>query len=208
VDGTDRLSGEDSDNFFIRDAHQLLQIRSNFIYCTPIDLIHEKNQVQQIFANIFKLPMIKIEDRDTRKPEPIAYDAMRQIVYKRAAKSLFDSPETVDYLIKYSGGHPRDLLHLLNYSYNRAEGDILDRASAEAAVKELATDYRRFLDKDDYKLLWEIDQTPTEPHNTERARHLLYHLALLEYNSFWWRSHPVVRTLTGYSSISNVTQQA
>ena len=26
VDGTDRLSGDDSDNFFIRDAHQLLQI--------------------------------------------------------------------------------------------------------------------------------------------------------------------------------------
>jgi len=45
VDGTDRLSGSDSDNFFIRDAHQLLQIRGNFIYCAPIHLIYENNQV-------------------------------------------------------------------------------------------------------------------------------------------------------------------
>jgi len=198
VDGTDRLSGDDSDNFFIRDAHQLLQIRGNFIYCAPIHLIYENNQVQQIFANIFKLPMIKIEEKDSRRENPAGYSAMQEIVYRRADKALFDNKQTVDYLIAHSGGHPRDLLHLLIYAFKKAEGELIDRPSAEAAVKELATDYRRTLSKEDFQLLCEIDDTPDVTHNTVEARKLLYHLALLEYNSYWWRSHPVVRTLPGY----------
>jgi hypothetical protein len=44
----------------------------------------------------------------------------------------------------------------------------------------------------------DIDSNPDETRNTEEARKLLYHLALLEYNSYWWRSHPAVRTLPGY----------
>ena len=198
VDGTDRLSGVDSDNFFIRDAHQLLQIRGNFIYCAPIHLIYETSQVQQIFANVFKLPMIKVEDKYTRKRDDDGFRAMREIVYKRADKSLFDSEDTVDYLIAHSGGHPRDLLHLLIYAFKKAEGELLDFPSAEAAVKELATDYRRTLSKEDFRLLCDIDSDPDVTHNTEQARTLLYHLTLLEYNSYWWRSHPAVRTLPGY----------
>ena len=113
-------------------------------------------------------------------------------------KALFDSKKTVEYLIAHSGGHPRDLLHLLIYAFKKAEGELIDRPSAEAAVKELATDYRRTLSKEDFQLLCEIDNAPDVTHNTEEARKLLYHLALLEYNSYWWRSHPVVRTLPGY----------
>lgn len=198
VDGTDRLGGNDSDNFFIRDAYQLLQIRGNFIYCAPIHLIYENNQVQQIFANIFKLPMIKIEEKDSWQPNQNGYRAMRDIVYKRADRSLFDNEETVTYLIAHSGGHPRDILHLLIYAFKKAEGEQIDRTAAEAAVKELATDYRRTLSKADFQLLCEIDNAPDETHSTEQVRTLLYHLALLEYNSYWWRSHPAVRTLSGY----------
>jgi hypothetical protein len=45
----------------------------------------------------------------------------------------------------------------------------------------------------------EIDLAPADyAPFTAHARRLLYKLALLEYNSFWWRSHPVVRTLNGY----------
>ncbi len=200
VDGTDRLSGVDSDNFFIRDAHQLLQIRGNFIYSAIIDLIYENNQVQQIFANIFKLPMIKIEEKSSREPNQAGYEAMREIIIKRADPSLFDSHDTVTLLIAHSGGHPRDLLRLLIYAFKKAEGERIDRVAAKAAVKELATDYKRTLSEEDFQLLCKIDNAPDETHNSKQARTLLYHLALLEYNSFWWRSHPVVRILPGYKA--------
>lgn len=198
VDGIDRLSSEDSDKFFIRDAHQLLQIRGNFIYCAPIQLTHEKNLVQQIFHNTYRLPMIKVEDKESRERNEDGYRALREIVYKRARPELFDSPQTVDYLIGFSGGHPRDLLRLLSNAFKKAEGEVIDRPAAEAAVKELATDYRRTLSKEDFTLLCQIDAAPDDAPNTEQARNLLYHLALLEYNSYWWRSHPAVRTLAGY----------
>lgn len=198
IDGTDRLRGEDSDNFFIRDVHQLKLIRGNFIYCAPIHLIYESIQVKHVFDHVFILPMIKIEEKNSRAEDPGGLSAMKDIIYKRADKTLFDDEETVKYLITHSGGHPRDLLHLLIYAFKRAEGDLIDRRSAEAAVKLLATDYRRFLSKEDFQLLCEIDSAPDETHNSPEARKLLYNLALLEYNSFWWRSHPVVRTLPGY----------
>ena len=65
-------------------------------------------------------------------------------------------------------------------------------------MKELATDYRRILDEEDYQLLHAIDQGIEPDPNSERVRFLLFNTALLEYNSYWRRSHPAIRTLEGY----------
>jgi hypothetical protein len=66
-------------------------------------------------------------------------------------------------------------------------------------VRRLATDYRRIIQQEDYALLAAIDRAPPEFTPIDgRTRRLLYDLALLEYNSFWWASHPAVRTLEGY----------
>ncbi len=198
IDGTDRLRGEDSDRFFIRNAYQLLQLRGNFIYGAPIHLSYEKNQLGQVFVNITRLPMIKVEEKGSNATSPAGIAAMREVVYKRADSALFDSEETVDYLIRCSGGNPRDLLHLLLNAYKRTDTEKIDCKSAEAAVKDLATDYRRTLNKDDYQFLFEVDSAPDDTHDPDKAAKLLSNLTLLEYNSFWWRSHPVVRTLPGY----------
>lgn len=198
VDGTDRLSSADSENFFVKDVYQLQQVEGLFVYCAPIHLLGESNQVQQAFA-FHKLPMIKLHERDTPNIhfEP-GYEALRKLVYQRAAASLFDSPETVDYLICHSGGCPRELLHLLEYAYQASETDRFDRAAAESAVKRLATDYRYWLKPGDFELLARIDRNEIDGENDARAQELLYNLALLEYNSFWRRSHPVVRLLEPY----------
>lgn len=198
VDGTDRLSGEDSERFFIRDVYQLQLVDGLFVYCGPIHLLGDGNQVQQAFA-FDKLPMIKLHERDTPniRFEP-GYEALRQLIFQRADPQLFDSQETVDYLVKYSGGCPRELLHLLEYAYQAAENDVFDMAAAQAAVKGLATDYRYWLKPEDYALLARIDRNEIDGENDARAQVLLYNLALLEYNSFWRRSHPVVRLLEPY----------
>jgi hypothetical protein len=67
------------------------------------------------------------------------------------------------------------------------------------AVKALSSDYRRFLQPEDFARLVEIDTGDAAyAPNDERSRNLLFNLALLEYNDFWWQSHPVVRTLPAY----------
>jgi len=201
IDGTDRLSGDDSKRFFVEDIHQLQLIQGNFIYCAPIYLVYESIQVQQSFDQTIKLPMIKLSEKNSSEQISEGYNAMRDMIYRRADSRLFDSEDTVNYLIEYSGGHPRDLLRLLNYSFEFAETEQFDFDAAKQAVRQLATDYRRILDAEDYSLIREVDRAPTgQADHSERVRRLLFNLALLEYNDYWWASHPVIRTLPNYQN--------
>ena len=200
VDGTDRLSGEDSKAFFVDDVNQLTLINSNFIYCGPISLLHEGNQVQQFFSREI-LPMIKVSEKDDRaKRSDAGFAVLREMVYRRADKSLFDSEDTLDYLIGYSGGCHRELLKLLHYTFLASETESFDRQAAEKAVLSLATDYKRFLESRDYKILSVIDSTSSYDEDPQRVLFLLYNLALLEYNSYWRRSHPVICLLDEYKN--------
>ena len=196
VDGTDRLGQADSRRFFIDDAYQLQQIEGNFIYCAPIQLSHEEGQVNEAFKSLI-LPMVKLREKHDATRLPAAYDAMREMVYKRITSSLFDSQTTVDHLIEHSGGNPRHLIRLLDYTFQDAEGECLDFAAAQQAVRRLANDLRRILNTTDYPLLQQIDSCDEEI-NDDRVRHLLYNLALLEYNDYWRLTHPAVRTLDAY----------
>lgn len=214
VDGTDRLTGKDSERFFIEDVYQLRQLRGLFIYCAPIHLVHVSSSVRQAFDHICKVPALKLTDKfDPRRPEtrvehPQAREVMRQLILKRAPARFFQPDpvttgdwSTVDYFIRVSGGHLRDLIRLLNYAFQSTTTELFDLASARAAEKKLATDYRHILKSADYERLAQIDTTAADANATDvETRDLLYNLALLEYNSFWWQSHPAVRTLPSYQA--------
>jgi hypothetical protein len=199
VDGTDRLQGEDADNFFIRDVHQLRQIRSNFIYCTPIDLLTESGRANQEFE-IFRLPMIKLKEKGVTECNPVAVQKLTELIHKRVDPALFADESILPQLLDASGGHIRDLMRLLSNCLTETLGKkTIDLDVAQEAIRQLAVDYRRLIPQDAYRLLVEIDNadkdyTPTD----DTTRRLLYDLVLLEYNSYWWQSHPVVRQLPAY----------
>ena len=199
VDGTDRLSEEDAHAFFTTDVHQLQQVKALFVYCAPIHLTYEAADIQQNFSSVFRLPMIKIQNAGG-STDQAGCRAMRDLLYRRAAPELFDKG-VADYLIDHSGGHPRDLLRLLQQAFQYAEHDRFDDEAARRAVGEAASMFRRILEPDDYRLLAEIDSIDwnvEQPASTERTRRLLYNLALLEYNDHYWRSHPAIRTTDAY----------
>ena len=79
-----------------------------------------------------------------------------------------------------------------------AEQDRFDRDAARQAVRQVASEFRRFLNAGDYALLAQIDADPTTHPDTPDVLPLLYNLALLEYNDLFWRSHPVIRTTDAY----------
>lgn len=201
VDGTDRLRSEDSQRFFVDDVYQLKQIESNFIYCTPVDLLSEQGALGQEFS-LIRLPMVKLYEKHGIEPLPVALDAMKELISLRMNEALFDSQETIEYLIRYSGGHVRDLIRLLNYCLAETEGTRhITQTVADSAIHVLATEYRRLIEQDDYPLLAAIDTKDKEfTPMGEQTRRLLYNLILLEYNSFWWQSHPVVQTLDAYKT--------
>lgn len=200
IDGTDKMRAEDTQQFFVFDAEQLLAIQTLAIYTAPLHLKYDGRLGGKLDADMV-LPMIKLQTRDGA-PWQAGWEVLRALLLLRADRSLFEEGAAgdaqVDRLVEHCGGHPRELLRLLRLCCEVANEHI-DEAAVDRAVKQLAADYRRFLKPADYTLLAEIDAQPSHGGNDDRAQDLLYKLALLEYNDgAWRRSHPAVRTLEGY----------
>jgi hypothetical protein len=198
IDGTDKMRGEDTQQFFVQDAEQLLAIETLVIYTAPLHLKYDGRLGGKLDADIV-LPMMKLYERDGRTFEA-GWRTMRSLLLLRADRRLFASDAEVDRLVEFSGGHPRELLRLLKLCCEVAD-DQIDADVVETAIKILAADYRCFLEPADYVLLKRIDRDPGDGGNDEKTQKLLYGLALLQYNDgSWRRSHPVVRTLEGYAA--------
>jgi hypothetical protein len=198
IDGTDKMRGEDTQQFFVQDAEQLLAIKTLVIYTAPLHLKYDGRLGGKLDADIV-LPMMKLYERDGGRFEA-GWRTMRRLLLLRADRRLFTSDAEVDRLVEFSGGHPRELLRLLKLCCELAE-DRIDASVVQTAIEKLAADYRYFLKPADYALLKTIDSNPVDGGNDEQAQELLHRLALLQYNDGTWRrSHPVVRTLEGYGA--------
>ena len=196
IDGTDKLREEDRRRLFVQDAELLLAVDTHAVYTAPIALKYEGGLYGKLDSDLV-LPMVKLQDEHGARCEA-GWRALRDILLRRADRSLFGTDQDIDRLVENSGGHPRELLRLLQlcceFADERIDADIVGRA-----VAQLASEYRRLLEPEDYARLAQVDRTPMDVGNDEKTRHLLYCLALLEYNDgSWRRSHPVIRTLTGY----------
>jgi hypothetical protein len=198
VDGTDKMRGEDTLQFFLYDAEQLLAIQTFAIYTAPLHLKYDGRLGGKLDADLV-LPMIKLYEPSGSRHEA-GWAALREILLKRADRSLFASDAEIERLVEFSGGHPRELLRLLRLACEVADG-IIDAGIVEGAIRQLASDYARFLKPEDYALLRAIDAAQLNTGNDQRAQELLFRLALLEYNDgSWRRPHPAVRTLPGFSN--------
>ncbi|XCN74041.1 MAG: hypothetical protein Q3M24_04590 [Candidatus Electrothrix aestuarii] len=207
VDGTDRLPREDATQFFGEDIQLLTRIKSLFVCCAPLHLFHQDKILHTGLSEPVRLPLLKIRDRDGEDVlENMA--VMREMALRRVPEQFFDELGTVDYLVRYSGGHPRDLLRLLNVAISYADEDCIDRDAAEKAVKQVANEYRRFINDSDYSRLVQIDLHPDAPDDftDEKSHELLDNLALLEYGDYFWKSHPLITSLPGYEKAFQVTR--
>lgn len=199
IDGTDKLSRDDSKDFFTNDVNQLGQIQTNLIVCAPISVLLEEGVTAQRFDFRQRLPMVKIyEKNETERPSAI--EALVELVNKRMPLYYFDNTDTVRYLARMSGGHPRDLIRLVRECFKRMDAAPITLGIAERAVKDIATEYQRSIFQEDWSELVTLDKAMgADTDRNEIRMRLLYDLLLLEYNNYWWRSHPLVRTLAGYS---------
>ena len=198
IDGTDKMRGDDTQQFFVQDAEQLLAIKTLVIYTAPLHLKVDGRLGGKLDADIV-LPMMKLYERDGGRFEA-GWRTMSRLLLLRADRCLFASDAEVDRLVEFSGGHPRELLRLLKLCCELAE-DRIDASVVQTAIEKLAADYRYFRKPADYGLLKTIDSNPVDGGNDEQPQQLLHRLALLQYNDGTWRrSHPVVRTLEGYGA--------
>lgn len=199
IDGTDKLSKEDADTLFHTDVTRLADIQTNLIVCAPISVLLETGATAQRFTRV-QLPMVKIFEADeTERPQEV--QALCELVLKRMPLAYFDDIDTLRYLVRMSGGHVRDLLRLVRAAFACLDEETcITRTIAERAVRSVAADYQRLVRQSDWADLVRVDRSQGEEKDrTDDRLRLLYDLVLLEYNSFWWRSHPLVRTLPPYA---------
>lgn len=205
VDGTDRLPMDDAQKFFNGDVAQLRNIRAHFIYCTKSRFLDMDANAAQYF-DIERLPMIKLSNKVGTIKYEEAWDALRLFVRRRVDFEYFNQDlKVVDYLIEYSGGHLRHLIRLLDDCVTFTYGEqAIDEDIAREAVELLTSEMNRLIEPDDFHVLAQIDagDNTVKPRTTTTMR-LLENLLILEYNGYWWRSHPVIRLLPQYQKSLN-----
>jgi len=131
IDGTDKMRGEDTQQFFVQDAEQLLAIETLVIYTAPLHLKYDGRLGGKLDADLV-LPMIKLQERDGSRLE-VGWSTMRRLLLLRADRCLFASEAEVNRLVEYSGGHPRELLRLLKLCCELADAQI-DGTVVQAAI--------------------------------------------------------------------------
>jgi energy-coupling factor transporter ATP-binding protein EcfA2 len=198
IDGPDRFRGDDWRKFFVDDSNQLTQASCVVVYTAPMALKSSGARLDAFESLV--LPMIKLRDFETGVKRADAYDAMRQVILKRAHYKLFENIDTVDALIDYSGGHLRDALRLLSYACVEADVVPLTKTDIDIAATRLAGDYRSWIEQGEpYVVLASAAAQPDNVGCGETITKLVEGGALLEYNNGSWRQpHPVIRLLPGY----------
>ncbi len=206
IDGCDRFRGDDWRRFFLDEGNQITQANCVTIYTAPLALKHHGRPLAQF--DFLVLPMVKLQDFDTRDKLETAYQMMREFLLKRCHFSMFADMATLDQLIFYSGGNLRDALRLLRLCCESVEQLPIDGATVEDAAYQLASEFRSWLTVEHYAVLAECD-LHLNMGQGEVINQLIEEGVLLEYNTGAWRqAHPVLHKLTPYLAAMAQRQQA
>ncbi|MGE5342792.1 MAG: hypothetical protein ACM3SY_15060 [Candidatus Omnitrophota bacterium] len=205
IDGTDRLSRDACDHIFINHASQLTQLETSFIYTVPIHLVYESSQVKNIYEAPFVLPNVILEKNNTG--DQTGWEAMKQLIYRRIHPELFDSEETVHYIIEMSGGHVRELIHILQAAFNESDTEMFDRKAAEMGIHRLKADYMRILNSRDYKRLVKLEKEQ-DKESDEIMKNLLFNLVVFEYNDYWREINPIVKKTDEFQKYLKANENA
>jgi hypothetical protein len=197
IDGLEQtMTSELRRKIIIDESNRLKQIEVFSIYTLPIELMKEE-QILKTFSHIISFPFIKIYERNGQRID-LAFSVLTEFILKRIDNDLFDNNETIQKIIHYSGGSPRELLRILQYCkiFTDASEGKLTIESLEKAVKKLAAEESRFVNEKDLNILKRIKESNEKniplPY-LEGLQVLLENLIVFEYNSGTYKSvNPII----------------
>jgi hypothetical protein len=197
IDGLEQtLTSELRRKIIIDESNRLKLITTFSIYTLPIELMREENMLRT-FSHIISFPFIKIYERDGQRIEQ-AFLVLREFILKRIDISLFDNNETIEKIIHYSGGSPRELLRILQYCkiFTDPDIEILTLKSLENGVKKLAAEESRFVSEKDLIILKQIKESNKNGIPVpflDGLQVLLENLIVFEYNSGTYKAvNPII----------------
>ena len=183
VDGFEKIGkSEDRKKILIDNSEQFNKIKTNMLITLPIEL-HEYEYILNSFANIIPFPLITLDDN--------AKDKLKEFILKRIDINLFESENSIDKIIEYGAGSPRETLRIIQEAYTLSDSDIIDDKSINSAIKSLGKSYSTYLEEEEITILKKIYKDEYVPFSSECAN-LLNEKVLLEYGDENYRINPMV----------------
>ena len=198
IDDMDKPDLDRARKIFHDHREIMLQPNCAIVYTVSSALFYSK-EFDAIRDQALFLPNINLRtSTDAVQRLQAGYRTLEKFVTVRMDSSLIH-PAALDQAITYSGGVFRELARIIRTAIGRArrrKADQIEMDDIEWAAAEIRNEYRRILDKDDLKLLKQV-QVHKRLEYSDRLRPLLQLLALLEYRDEenWCDVHPVLRKM-------------
>ena len=203
IDGLEKTwTAEVRRKIVIDEANRLQQIKANIIYTLPIELMKERQRINQFATQVLSFPYIKIAEKDGSKVEG-SYQRLREFVLKRINAELFENEAIIDKAIEYSGGSPRELLRILERAYflsDEEKGKIESPALDRALVK-LGNQTAQYLTTEEWEVIEKVIENNKAGITTDYnplIESLLEKLILMEYNDGTFKNINPVLTLSDH----------
>lgn len=207
IDNLDRVALVDRghqtshDVLFIERGDLLKGFGCHTIVTVPISLLFSPRVavLNGIFPDRHLLPMVKMEERGSRKPWPEGRRLMEEIVRERLDVDVLFENGVVGRLIEMSGGHPRQLMFLLRQALSYADEAPITAEAVDDAVSRLRDDYDRSTPERHWPLLAQVYDTQAVV-NDDDHQVMLFNLSVLEYQNKdrWCDVQPVIRELSRF----------
>lgn len=206
---------------FLERHTQLTGMDAHFIYTVPLRLVRSADgpQLQQRYGEVFVLPMIKVIERRTRNPYQRGVDSMRAILQKRLGEVELDAaftPEALNFLLTYSGGHVRNLMIFVQNASIYTDTLPIPLSAVQKAIKQTVNTYSTAIPDAHWAKLAQLDLSSDQriPNGDGDYLKMLENLSILEYinggdeDPFaeaepWYAVNPIVRELKKFKEAVN-----
>jgi hypothetical protein len=224
VDNLNKIHRFENYDIGIESYHQLFieqhsiftNIALNLILAVPLELARSKESylLAQYYDELLALPLTKITKRDDWETEYLP-GISRQVDFleKRLSSILpleqvFDD-DALNFLIKYSGGHARSLISIINRACTFTDNLPFSLFDIQMAIHQAIQGYASSLSDLEWKKLARLHGSPSSnfDHEDRDFLLLLHNLCILEYTDGgegdspfsmaepWYLVHPIIRNL-------------
>ncbi|MGD1938004.1 MAG: ATP-binding protein [Cyanophyceae cyanobacterium] len=198
---------------FIDRGRSLSQLNCHMVFTMPLRLlfVDSSNQISQVFGGRDPevLPMVPVRYRDGRVHEE-GMRLLRLLVLRRAfpefddmaddatwdahVRQIVAEPESLDRLCAVSGGHPRELLALLNEWLNEEMGLPLSQKSLERVIRAKQNKRKRALNEEEWALLRKVsaEQDVNDEDNYDRLIQSRFVFEYIEDDESWFEVNPLL----------------
>ena len=201
LDNLDRLPTDAAERLFFQHGAFLRQLQADIIFTVPVSVTYSVRGLANAFPAREMLPMVTIwqyeRDRARLDWADAGLATMRSIVEARVdLEAVFDSPDLVSELARWSGGCPRHLVQLVRDACLSARADErgnVSRADVDGAIRHMQFDFERMIPVEHYPVLQGIARDKRAPSDA-LGQAVLFNLSALEYNGErrWNYVHPLL----------------